>query len=319
MSARHLLAIGDLGREGIERILARAESFAEVAGRPIKKVPTLRGRTVINLFMEPSTRTQSSFELAAKRLSADVVTVKAQGSSVEKGESFKDTVLTLSAYDPSAIVVRAPHAGAAALVARWSRASVVNAGDGKHEHPTQALLDLFTLRRRLGRLDGLSVWIVGDVAHSRVARSGIVALRTMGCEVTVCGPPTLVPRAIAELGCSVRYDLAGIERADVIYALRVQRERIAGIVAPSLREYVERWQIDGRRLRPGQVVMHPGPVNRGVELASEVCDSPQSLIVDQVEAGVAVRMAVLYELLAGAGGDGARLSAGREQEAPQPA
>ena len=243
MSARHLLAIGDLGREGIERILARAESFAEVAGRPIKKVPTLRGRTVINLFMEPSTRTQSSFELAAKRLSADVVTVKAQGSSVEKGESFKDTVLTLSAYDPSAIVVRAPHAGAAALVARWSRASVVNAGDGKHEHPTQALLDLFTLRRRLGRLDGLSVWIVGDVAHSRVARSGIVALRTMGCEVTVCGPPTLVPRAIAELGCSVRYDLAGIERADVIYALRVQRERIAGIVAPSLREYVERWQI----------------------------------------------------------------------------
>lgn len=319
MSARHLLAIGDLGREGIERILARAESFAEVAGRPIKKVPTLRGRTVINLFMEPSTRTQSSFELAAKRLSADVVTVKAQGSSVEKGESFKDTVLTLSAYDPSAIVVRAPHAGAAALVARWSRASVVNAGDGKHEHPTQALLDLFTLRRRLGRLDGLSVWIVGDVAHSRVARSGIVALRTMGCEVTVCGPPTLVPRAIAELGCSVRYDLAGIERADVIYALRVQRERIVGIVAPSLREYVERWQIDGRRLRPGQVVMHPGPVNRGVELASEVCDSPQSLIVDQVEAGVAVRMAVLYELLAGAGGDGARLSAGREQEAPQPA
>jgi len=319
VSARHLLAIGDLGREGIERILARAESFAEVAGRPIKKVPTLRGRTVINLFMEPSTRTQSSFELAAKRLSADVVTVKAQGSSVEKGESFKDTVLTLSAYDPSAIVVRAPHAGAAALVARWSRASVVNAGDGKHEHPTQALLDLFTLRRRLGRLDGLSVWIVGDVAHSRVARSGIVALRTMGCEVTVCGPPTLVPRAIAELGCSVRYDLAGIERADVIYALRVQRERIAGIVAPSLREYVERWQIDGRRLRPGQVVMHPGPVNRGVELASEVCDSPQSLIVDQVEAGVAVRMAVLYELLAGAGGDGARLSAGREQEAPQPA
>lgn len=319
MSARHLLAIGDLGREGIERILARAESFAEVAGRPIKKVPTLRGRTVINLFMEPSTRTQSSFELAAKRLSADVVTVKAQGSSVEKGESFKDTVLTLSAYDPSAIVVRAPHAGAAALVARWSRASVVNAGDGKHEHPTQALLDLFTLRQRLGRLDGLSVWIVGDVAHSRVARSGIVALRTMGCEVTVCGPPTLVPRAIAELGCSVRYDLAGIERADVIYALRVQRERIAGIVAPSLREYVERWQIDGRRLRPGQVVMHPGPVNRGVELASEVCDSPQSLIVDQVEAGVAVRMAVLYELLAGAGGDGARLSAGREQEAPQPA
>ena len=319
MSARHLLAIGDLGREGIERILARAESFAEVAGRPIKKVPTLRGRTVINLFMEPSTRTQSSFELAAKRLSADVVTVKAQGSSVEKGESFKDTVLTLSAYDPSAIVVRAPHAGAAALVARWSRASVINAGDGKHEHPTQALLDLFTLRRRLGRLDGLRVWIIGDVAHSRVARSGIVALRTMGCEVTVCGPPTLVPRAIAELGCSVRYDLAGVERADVIYALRVQRERIAGIVAPSLREYVERWQIDGRRLRPGQVVMHPGPVNRGVELASEVCDSPQSLIVDQVEAGVAVRMAVLYELLAGAGGDGARLSAGREQEAPQPA
>ncbi|SEH14294.1 aspartate carbamoyltransferase catalytic subunit [Thermoleophilum album] len=318
--SRHLLSIDDLSRADIERLLTRAASFAEVSGREIKKVPTLRGRTVINLFMEPSTRTQSSFELAAKRLSADVVTVKTQGSSVEKGESFKDTVLTLSAYDPAAIVVRSPYAGAALQVAGWTRASVVNAGDGKHEHPTQALLDLFALRSRLGTCEGLNVWIVGDIAHSRVARSGIKAFRKVGCEVTVCGPPTMVPPGIAALGCEVRYDLAGIERADVIYALRVQRERIAGALAPSLREYVERWQIDGRRLRPGQLVMHPGPVNRGVELAAEVCDSPQSLILAQVESGVFVRMAVLYDLLAGPGPSAAaKAPQGDERGAPQPA
>ena len=201
---RHLLSIDDLSRDDIERILGRAESFAEVSGREIKKVPTLRGRTVINLFYESSTRTSSSFELAAKRLSADLVSVKSSGSAVDKGESLKDTIQTLSAYDPAAIVIRSPHAGAAALVARWTRASVINAGDGKHEHPTQALLDLYTLKRRAGSLEGLRVWIVGDVLHSRVARSGILAFSRMGCEVTVCGPPTLIPRGIESLGCRVR-------------------------------------------------------------------------------------------------------------------
>jgi aspartate carbamoyltransferase catalytic subunit len=296
---RHLLSVDDLSRDDIERILGRAESFAEVSGREIKKVPTLRGRTVINLFYEASTRTQSSFELAAKRLSADLVTIKAAGSAVEKGESLKDTVQTLSAYDPTAIVIRSPQVGAAALVARWTGASVVNAGDGKHEHPTQALLDLYTLRRRAGRLEGLRVWIVGDLLHSRVARSGVLAFARMGCEVTVCGPPTLIPRDIETLGCSVRYTLDELGEADVVYALRIQHERMQGSYVPSLREYAAQYQIDGRRLGPNQLLMHPGPVNRGVELSAEVIDSPQALITEQVESGVVVRMAVLYELLAG--------------------
>ncbi|MFL5839123.1 MAG: aspartate carbamoyltransferase catalytic subunit [Thermoleophilaceae bacterium] len=300
---KHLLTIEDVSREDIERLLARAESFAEVSGRPIKKVPALRGRTVINLFYEASTRTSSSFELAAKRLSADVINVKSSGSSVEKGESLKDTVQTLSAYDPSAIVIRSPHAGAAALIARWTPASVVNAGDGKHEHPTQALLDVYTLRRRLGALDGTKLWIVGDVLHSRVARSNILAFTKMGCEVTVCGPPTLIPRGIETLGCDVRYSLDGIESADVIYALRMQRERMEGAFVPSLREYAACFQIDGRRLRPHQLLMHPGPVNRGVELSAQAIDSPQALITQQVESGVVVRMAVLFEVLAGSGAD----------------
>src|SRR3712207_3154062 len=211
---RHLLSIEDLERADIERILDRAEGFAEVSGRSIKKVPTLRGRTVVNLFYEASTRTSSSFELAAKRLSADLLNVKAQGSAVDKGESLKDTVHTLSAYDPAAIVIRSPHAGAAGLVARWTAASVINAGDGKHEHPTQALLDLFTLRRRVGSLDSLKVWIVGDVLHSRVARSNILAFTRMGCDVTVCGPPTLIPRGVESLGCSVRHTLDQLAEAD---------------------------------------------------------------------------------------------------------
>ncbi|HEV2075409.1 MAG TPA: aspartate carbamoyltransferase catalytic subunit, partial [Thermoleophilaceae bacterium] len=291
---RHLLAIADLDRADIERILDRAESFAEVSGREIKKVPTLRGRTVINLFYESSTRTSSSFELAAKRLSADLLNIKAQGSAVDKGESLKDTVQTLSAYDPAAIVIRSPQAGAAGLVARWSPAAVVNAGDGKREHPTQALLDLFTLRRRARRdLDGLRVWIVGDVLHSRVARSNILAFSRMGCEVTVCGPPTLIPREIESLGCRVRPSLDDLAEADVIYALRMQRERMRGSFVPSLREYAARYQIDARRLSPHQLLMHPGPVNRGVELDAAVIDSPQALIAEQVESGVVVRMAVL--------------------------
>ena len=296
---RHLLDIGQLSREEIEAILDRAESFAEVGRRDIKKVPTLRGRTVVTLFYESSTRTSSSFELAAKRLSADLVSVKAAGSSVDKGESLKDTVTTLSAYDPAAIVIRHPYAGAAQLVAEWTAAAVVNAGDGKHEHPSQALLDVFTLRRRLGSLEGKRIWIVGDVLHSRVARSNLVAFREMGAEVTLCGPPTLIPRGIEELGCAVAHSLDDLGEAEVVYALRMQSERMSESFVPSIREYAIHYQIDSRRLGPRQLLMHPGPVNRGVELSGEVIDSPQSLIAEQVAAGLVVRMAILYELLAG--------------------
>ena len=296
---RHLISIDDLDRSGIERILDRAESFAEVSGREIKKVPALRGRTVVNLFYEASTRTSSSFELAAKRLSADVVSVRSTGSSVEKGESLKDTVQTLSAYDPAAIVIRSPYAGAAQLVAGWTDAAVVNAGDGKHEHPTQALLDVFTLRRRRGALEGLRIWIVGDVTHSRVARSDVLAFTRMGAQVTVCGPPTLLPREIESLGCAAVPTLDAIAEADVIYVLRMQHERMTDSFVPSLREYAAAYQINPHRLRPGQLVMHPGPVNRGIELSAATLDSPQALIGEQVKAGVAVRMAVLYELLVG--------------------
>jgi aspartate carbamoyltransferase catalytic subunit len=296
---KHLLSTEELERSDIERICDRAASFAEVGRRDIKKVPTLRGRTIVNLFYESSTRTSSSFELAAKRLSADLVSVKSSGSSVEKGESLKDTISTLSAYDPAAIVIRSPHAGAAALVARWSEAAVINAGDGKHEHPTQALLDVFTLRERLGALDGRRIWIVGDVLHSRVARSNVLAFGRMGAEVTLCGPPTLIPRDASGLGCEVAYTLDGIEEADVIYALRMQRERMGESFVPSIREYAASYQINGRRLGPRQLLMHPGPVNRGIELSPEVIDSPSSLIASQVESGLVVRMAVLYELLAG--------------------
>jgi aspartate carbamoyltransferase catalytic subunit len=296
---QHLISIDDLDRGGIERILDRAESFAEVSGREIKKVPALRGRTVVNLFYEASTRTSSSFELAAKRLSADVVNVRSAGSSVDKGESLKDTVQTMSAYDPAAIVIRSPHAGAAQLVAGWTSAAVINAGDGKHEHPTQALLDVFTLRRRLGALDGANIWIVGDVLHSRVARSNILALQRMGASVTVCGPPTLIPREIEALGCSATPSLANVHEADVIYVLRMQQERMRDSFVPSLREYAARYQISAADLRPGQLLMHPGPVNRGIELSADAIDSPQALIGEQVKAGVVVRMAVLYELLVG--------------------
>jgi aspartate carbamoyltransferase catalytic subunit len=295
----HLISIDDLDRTGIERILDRAESFAEVSGREIKKVPALRGRTVVNLFYEASTRTSSSFELAAKRLSADVVSIRSVGSSVDKGESLKDTVQTLSAYDPAAIVIRSPNAGAAQLVAGWTPAAVINAGDGKHEHPTQALLDVFTLRRRLGSLDGASVWIVGDVLHSRVARSNILAFTRMGASVTVAGPPTLIPRGIEALGCEATASLAQLPGADVVYVLRMQNERMRESFVPSLREYATRYQISAQRLRAGQLLMHPGPVNRGVELSADAIDSPQALIGEQVKAGVAVRMAVLYELLVG--------------------
>ena len=316
---RHLLSIADLDRSDIERILERAASFSPVAERDVKEVPALRGRTVLNLFYEASTRTRSSFELAAKRLSAQTLSFVASGSSVEKGESLKDTVATLSAYSPDAIVLRSPHAGAAALVAGWTEAHVVNAGDGKHEHPTQALLDAFTLTRRLGPLDGRSVWIVGDVLHSRVARSNILCLRKLGARVTVCGPPTLVPRGIEVLGCEVRHTLEGMREADAVYALRMQNERMREPHVPSLREYVANYQIDGRRLGARQLLMHPGPVNRGVELSGDVVDSPQALISEQVRAGVVVRMAVLYELLAGDRAPAPATAALRPVGEPQPA
>jgi aspartate carbamoyltransferase catalytic subunit len=309
---RHLLSVEDLDRETIERICDRAASFAEVADREIKKVPALRGRTVLNLFYEASTRTRSSFELAAKRLSADVVNFAASGSSVEKGESLKDTVLTLAAHKPDAIVIRTPWAGAAAMVAGWTSAAIINAGDGKHEHPTQALLDVHTLRTRLGTLDDLSIWIVGDVLHSRVARSNIQAFRKMGAHVTIAGPPTLIPRGIEAMGCEVRHTLDELSSADVVYALRMQHERMSQSWVPSLREYAAEYQVNGRRLGPRQILMHPGPVNRGVELSGEVVDSPQAVILNQVEAGVVVRMAVLYEVMS------AHPPARAEESAPEP-
>jgi len=317
---KHLLSIEQLSKAEIEAILDRAESFAEVGRRDIKKVPTLRGRTVVTLFYEASTRTSSSFELAAKRLSADLVSVKAAGSSVDKGESLKDTVATLSAYDPAAIVLRHPYAGAAQMVAEWADAAVVNAGDGKHEHPSQALLDVYTLRRRLGSLEGKRIWIVGDVLHSRVARSNLIAFAAMGAELTVCGPPALIPRGLEQLGCAVEYSLDGVEEADVIYALRLQHERMSESFVPSIREYAAHFQIDSRRLSPRQLLMHPGPVNRGVELSGEVIDSPQSLINEQVASGLVVRMAILYELLAAGDEEPAPLAGnGRATPIGQPA
>ena len=292
---RHLLAMADLGRDDVQRLLATARSFAQSQERETKKLPTLRGRLVVNLFYESSTRTSSSFELAAKRLSADTMTLRSSGSSVDKGESLKDTAQTLSAYDPDVIVIRHPEAGAPRIVAHCTEARVVNAGDGKHEHPTQALLDLYTMHEAFGRLDGLHVAIVGDILHSRVARSLVQALRLVGADAVLVGPPTLVPEGLAPFS----HDIAAIGDADVVYVLRMQRERmLAGAnFVPSLAEYTARWGITPERLRGGQRVMHPGPMNRGVELDGRVADSEASLVVDQVRAGLVVRMAVLYDLL----------------------
>jgi aspartate carbamoyltransferase catalytic subunit len=296
---RHLISIADLAREDVQRLLATARSFEQSLDREVKKLPTLRGRTVVNLFFESSTRTSSSFELAAKRLSADVMSVKSAGSSVDKGESLKDTALTLAAYDPDVIVIRHPQIGAPNLVARVTGAHVVNAGDGKHQHPTQALLDLYTIERHVGPVEGLHVAIVGDVLHSRVARSNIQALTLMGAHVTLVGPPALIPRGIEAMGCSVSTHIGSIAQADVVYVLRMQRERMeAGAnYVPSLREYTARWGVTPARLRPGQKVMHPGPMNRGVEIDPRVADSVDALIETQVRAGLVVRMAVLYDLL----------------------
>jgi aspartate carbamoyltransferase catalytic subunit len=296
---RHLISIEDLERDDVARLLSIARSFARSLEREMKKLPTLRGRTVVNLFYESSTRTSSSFELAAKRLSADTMSIKAAGSSVDKGESLKDTALTIAAYDPDVIVIRHPHIGAPQLVASYTGAHVVNAGDGKHQHPTQALLDLYTLEQEVGELDGLHVAIVGDVLHSRVARSLVQALVLMDARVTLVGPPPLLPRGIETLGCETSIDIDSIRDADVVYVLRMQRERMqeGANYVPSLREYAARWGVTPERLRPGQKVMHPGPMNRGVEIDGRVADAADALIVEQVRAGLVVRMAVLYDLL----------------------
>jgi aspartate carbamoyltransferase catalytic subunit len=296
---RHLLSVRDLTRDDVERILATARSLAPSLDREVKKLPTLRGRTVVHLFYESSTRTLASFELAAKRLSADTMSLRAPGSSVDKGESLKDTALTLAAYDPDVIVVRHPSIGAPHLVARFTDAHVVNAGDGKHQHPTQALLDLHAMQAALGRLEGIHVAIVGDVLHSRVARSLVQALALVGARATLIAPPTLLPRGIEALGCEVSTDIADLGEADVVYVLRMQRERMAAGEAylPSLREYTALYGITPERVRPGQVVMHPGPMNRGVEIDPRVADSAAALVSDQVRAGLVVRMAVLYDLL----------------------
>jgi aspartate carbamoyltransferase catalytic subunit len=314
---RHLISAADLSREDAIRVLDTADELALVADRPIKKLPTLRGRTVVNLFFEDSTRTRISFEAAAKRLSADVINFSAKGSSVAKGESLKDTALTLEAMGADAVVVRHSASGAPLRLAGWLGGSVINAGDGAHEHPTQALLDAFTIRRRLGKggggpagrgsgggLDGLRVTIVGDVLHSRVARSNVWLLHTLGAEVTLVAPPTLLPVAVDGWPCSVSYDLdSALPKSDVVMMLRVQRERMNAAYFPSVREYSRRYGLDCTRL--GQlpdwaIVMHPGPMNRGVEIAAEVADAPRSTIVEQVTNGVTVRMAVLYLLLGGA-------------------
>ena len=296
---RHLISIEDLNREIVERLLATARNFSRSLEREMKKLPTLRGRTIVNLFYENSTRTASSFELAAKRLSADVMTMRASGSSVEKGESLRDTTRTLSAFQPDVIVVRHLQIGAPKMIAETTSAHVVNAGDGKHQHPTQALLDLYTMQETLGHLSGLQVAIVGDVLHSRVARSLIQALNLVDARSICIGPPALIPRGFEQIGCEVSSDIAQIDTADVVYVLRMQQERIAAgeNFVPSLREYTARWGITPARLRPGQFVMHAGPINRGVEIDARVADSPESLIETQVRSGLVVRMAVLYDLL----------------------
>ena len=308
---RHLISAGDLSREDAVLILDTAAELASVADRPIKKLPTLRGRTVVNLFYEDSTRTRTSFEAAAKRLSADVINFSAKGSSVAKGESLKDTALTLEAMGSDAIVVRHPASGAPRRLADWTSGRVINAGDGTHEHPTQALLDAFTIRQRLvgpdqrGKaLDGVRVTIVGDVLHSRVARSNVLLLDTLGAEVTVVAPPTLMPWAIETWPCKASYDFdAELRKTDVVMMLRVQQERMSAAFFPTVREYRRRYGLDTGRmalLPEHAIVMHPGPMNRGVEIAAEVADSPRSTIVAQVANGVTVRMAVLYLMLGGA-------------------
>lgn len=302
---KHLLSIDQLDPEQIDLILKTADSFREVGTRKIKKVPTLRGRTVCNLFYEPSTRTRISFELAAKRLSADVINFTADArSSVSKGESFKDTAQTLQAMGVDAIVVRHSSSGAPQRLARWVEASVINAGDGAHEHPTQALLDLFSLGEHFGSVEGLRVAIVGDILHSRVARSNLKAFTKMGAQVTLIGPPTLMPPAVSTWGAEISYELdAVLPKVDVVYLLRVQKERQNEQLFPTAREYSAFWGLDGKRvalLKPEALIMHAGPMNRGIEISSAVADLERSIITDQVTNGIAIRMALLYLMLGGA-------------------
>jgi aspartate carbamoyltransferase catalytic subunit len=301
---KHLLGIADLAPDEILLILDTAEAMKEIAARPIKKVPTLRGRTVVNLFFEPSTRTRMSFEVAEKRLSADTLNVAIATSSVVKGETLVDTALNLEAMSPDMIVMRHSSSGACDLLARVCRSRIINAGDGTHEHPTQALLDAFTIRQHKGRLHGLKVAIIGDLLHSRVLRSNLLLLSRMGTDVWVCGPPTLIPVGIERLGARVTTSVdEATEGADVVMLLRIQLERMQGGFFPSLREYFDVFGMTEARLRRARsdvIIMHPGPMNRGVEIASEVADGPYSVILEQVANGVAVRMAVLYLLAGGA-------------------
>jgi len=315
---QHLLSAADLTRDDALRVLDTAEELARLSDRPIKKLPTLRGRTVVNLFFEDSTRTRISFEAAAKRLSADVINFSAKGSSTSKGESLKDTALTLEAMGADAVVVRHSASGAPHRLAYsgWIRGAVVNAGDGTHEHPTQALLDAFTMRRRLSGdpmgtdLSGRRVTIVGDVLHSRVARYNVLLLQTLGAEVTLVAPPALLPVGVDSWPCATSYDMDGeLGKSDVVMMLRVQRERMGAAYFPSAREYSRRYGLDSRRvalLPDHAIVMHPGPMNRGMEIAADVADSARSTIVEQVANGVSVRMAVLYLLLSGASEDAPR-------------
>ena len=307
LAGKDLLSMRGLTVDEIRLILDSAESMKEVARRDIKKVPALRGKTLINLFYEPSTRTRTSFEIAGKWLSADVINISISSSSVAKGESLKDTGLTLQAMHPDVVVIRHPSAGAAEFLARRLAASIINAGDGAHEHPSQALLDLFTIREKVGRLEGLKVAIIGDIAHSRVARSNIHGMQKMGMEVRVAGPRTMLPRFVERLGVEVFTNLdRAIAEVDVIMMLRLQTERQQAGLFPSLREYSRLFGLTVERLKAAKsnvLIMHPGPINRGVEIAPDVADGPYSLILNQVENGLAVRMALLY-LLAGGGQTG---------------
>ena len=299
---KDLLGIADLSVDEIYRILETAEAMREIGGRPIKKVPTLRGKTGVNLFYEPSTRTRTSFEIAEKRLSADTLNIAVAASSVQKGETLADTALNLEAMAPDMIVLRHASSGACHLLSRICRSRIINAGDGMHEHPTQALLDAFTIKQHKRRLEGLKIAIVGDLLHSRVLRSNVLLLTRLGADVWLSGPPTLVPPGIERLGVSVSTSVdEAVGGADVIMMLRIQQERMQGAYFPSLREYFNVFGMTAervRRARPDVIIMHPGPMNRGVEIASEVADGPYSVILEQVANGVAVRMAVLY-LLAG--------------------
>ncbi|MDP2688654.1 MAG: aspartate carbamoyltransferase catalytic subunit [Deltaproteobacteria bacterium] len=303
LNRKDILGMEGLGTEEIELILSTAASFKEVSAREIKKVPTLRGKTVINLFYEPSTRTRTSFEIAAKRMSADAVNISASTSSVVKGETLKDTAMNLEAMKPDCIVVRHSSSGTPHMLARYVGCSVINAGDGAHEHPSQALLDMLTVRERKKEIKGLKVAIIGDIAHSRVARSNIYGFSKLGAEVTVAGPSTMMPPGIEALGCRATTDMAAaITGADVIMMLRIQLERQEDSSFPSVREYSAHWGLDEaklKRAKPDVIILHPGPINRGVEIASEVADGPYSLILDQVTNGVAVRMALFYLLIGG--------------------